>query len=448
MQGNKHKAKVEKLLWKDVRESVTKTTPVLAKIIDKLSPDKNYPLFDCYYPFGKKIVDKGTLQLPTQDGKVSPVDAPDVSREIKNHLSRRSVPVALVLKNMGEVFYEMPDRLISLNIFNPGTIFGLWEHLDPALSHYVKRIWSVSSGAHSLHLAPKITDAASHKELKKKYGLRSNLPKSLLDHGKIFAEIANSQAFDQEWNCQVLFFSDRWIESAIQDPAWKDFYNYLLQEAWDQSQYWRNKVTFDIIWELFTRKIIDQNMRANPYFVAIIKHLVLAGIGVLPVSAAADQSDTVGPISGLQKVYIEDYKLRDYIPTFMQPHTFSLNDDIPVYYSLQMPILLETPLTSRYAPSILSIMPEIMALMDAFRSEILQEEFKAENTPIEIFAKRVLCEYFHSDADGSLGIWPTGTLPKQDKRLLSLPKELNHRVFAENGHYFRGCIRLSALKNK
>lgn len=443
----KHKATSKKCTWKDVRKKVSAVKPELAKIIDGLSPTDDFPLIVASYPFGRKIVDKGTIQLPAGDGKVVPIDAPTIAKDIKGLLKRRSVPVSLMLKNTSEVYYEMPGRIITLNLFQPGFIFGLWENLDPTLSHFVKRIWSVSSGARSLYLLPKITDIASHKELKKKYSIRSHPPKNLLDHWQIFVEIANSQAFEHEWHSEVLFFSDKWIDTALHDPAWKDFYNFMLQEGWNQSQYWRNKVTFDIVWELFTNGLIKQNMKPNPYFVSIIKHLVLVGTGVLPASTATDNSNTVAPIQGLQEVFINDYKLKDYIPTIMQPHTFSLDEDISVYYSLQLPALLETPIASRHLPSILSVMPEIIFLMDTFQTEVLQGEIKADDTPIETFAQKVVCDYFHSEADGSTNVRPTKEMPLEDKRLLILPNKYNDRIFAEAGHFFRGCIRLSTKKD-
>lgn len=55
------------------------------------------------------------------------------------------------------------------------------------------------------------------------------------------------------------------------------------------------------------------------------------------------------------------------------------------------------------------------------------------------------CDYFHSEADGSNNIRPTSEMPNEDKRLLTLPKDKNHCIFAENGS-FRGCVRLLGLR--
>lgn len=446
--AHKHKATIEKVSWKEVRDDVIKVNQRLGEIIDKLSPDDSFSLFKARYPFGSKIVDMGVLQLPGQDGKVHPINSPSIPSNMKDNLQRRSIPPALMLKKLGEMYYATSDRVICLNLFSPGFIFGLWENLDPPKSYYVKSLWSVSSGARSLYLLPKITDAVSHKELRKKYGVRSHLPRNLTDQGQIFVEIAHSQAFGHEWHSEILFFSDKWMDTATKDPQWREFYNFMLQDGWNQSQYWRNKVTFDIIWESFINQLIRQNIKTNPYLVSIVKHIVLVGTGVLPAFSAATE-DSVGPILGLQQVLIEDYKLRDYVPTFMQPQTFALEEQNLrfVYYSLQQPILLETQIVTRRLPSVLNVMPEIAFLVDAFNLEVNQGNIRADNTPITTFADRVICDYFHNEANGDIsGIRSTSEMPKEDKALLNMPKEFAQRSFAETSRFIRGCIRFSIKK--
>ena len=445
MSITKHHAVIEKLTWKQARGSVLKVNPKLGAIIDRLSPNDDFLLFRASYPFGTKIIDKGILQLPIANGKVAPINSFEVSKDIRDNLQRRSIPVSLVMKNRSEVYFEMPDRVICLNTFAPGFIFGLWEHLDPPQSYYVKCIWSVMSGARSLYLLPKITDVASHKELRKKYGIRAQIPKNLFDQWQMFTEVANSLAFEQEWRSEILFFADRWMAAAVRDPAWKDFHNFVLQDGWDQSQYWRNKITFDIVWELYNDELLRQNLRPNLQLVSIVKHIVLVGTGVLTAFAPAID-DSFGPISNLQQVLIHDYKLRDYVPTFMQPELFALNTENPrfVYYSLHQPSLLEKPLISYQLQSILKAMPEIHFLLSTFNAEVNSGRIKANDTPIETFAKSVVCDYFHNEANKSIpGVRSTEEMSKEDPALLAMPKGLANREFAATSRFIRGCIRFS-----
>ncbi|MFN3234825.1 MAG: hypothetical protein ACE365_05385 [Gammaproteobacteria bacterium] len=443
-----HKATIKSTTWEKARKKVASLNPSLAKAIDNVSPGNEYLLFEASYPYGSKIVNKGLLHLPGDDGKVLPIDSPYVSSEIKNQLIRRTVPVSLILKNCAEVSFEMEERLVSLNLFSPGFSFGLWENLDPTTSYYVRRLWNLTAGARSIYMLPKITEHASHKTLRKKYGVRSYLPQNLLDHWRIFSEIANSPAFETDWNCKVLFFSDNWMNHIVKDSAWKDVYNMFLQDGWIQSQYWRNKVTFDIIWEVFTNNINKHNIKPNPHFLNIVKHMILVGTGLLPGSIAADYHDnSVAPIAELQKVYIEDYKLRQYIPTFLIPHHFSATEKAPIYYSFQQPAMLETAAISYQSPSTIRMMPEIKFLMEKFHEEVLEGEIKADNTPIATFADSVVFDYFHSEANIDYDIKATSEMPKEDKRLISIIPGYKNKKFAGNGHFIRGCARLSSKKS-
>lgn len=446
----KHKATIEKLTWKTARTLVSKVHPTLSQIIDKLDPNKDFALFKACYPFGTKIVDAGTMQLPTYDGKVVPLNSVAAPDDIKNNLQWRSVPISLILKGFSEIYFETIDSVISLNGLSPGNILGLWESLDPPQSYYVKCIWSAISGARSLYLLPKITDAVSHKELRKKYGVRAQLPKGLIDQWRIFAEIANSQAFPQEWCSEILFFSDKWMDTATKDPAWKEFHNFMLQDGWNQSQYWRNKVTFDVIWELFIRQLIEQNVKPNPYLVSIVKQLVLVGTGVLSGFCAATD-DLVAPVSGFQKILIEDYRLKDYVPTFMRPAVFDFNStNTPfVYFSLQQPSMLETPLVSRQLQSVLKAIPEISFIIDTFILEVNQGQIRAENTPIEIFAKKVSFDYFHNEVGDHIeNVRHTSEMPKEDPSLLTMPPNNSQRIFASTSRFIKGCVRFSTRKTE
>jgi hypothetical protein len=449
----KNVATIKQVTWNEVREQVFKVNPILCTSIDELSPGAKFPLFLVRYPFGKIIFDKGKIQLPAANGAVEPIDSPYVSSSISSLLRRRPVPMTVMLKNTAEVFYEMPERVISLNLFGPGCLFGLWENLDPQQTHYVKWIWKVASGCRSVYMLPKITEVASHKELQKKYGVRSHIPRNLLDHWQIFVEVANSRKFEHEWHTEMLFFSDQWMNTAVKDPAWKHFHNMVLQEGWNQSSYWRNKVTFDIIWEIFTNQLVKNNIKPNHYFVSILKHLVMVGMGVLPASVAAGESNISAPITGLQEAYLNDYKLRDYVPTLFTPHILSSGDTFPTYYSLQQPALLETALTFRSMPSVYAAMPEIIFLMDQLRHEISQGEIKSENTPVDKFGQDVICDYFHSDVNGNdragdNRIKHTSKMPVEDGRLIAMPKGYGKRRFAEAGNFIRGCIRFSLKKHE
>ena len=107
---------IEQKQWKDVAPLVEKVNPTLAAIISKINPDKNYPVYLARYTYGSRIVDKGILQLPISEGSAVPISSPQVPNTFKDNLQRRSVPLSLLLSKASEVFFEMPDRIVTLNL--------------------------------------------------------------------------------------------------------------------------------------------------------------------------------------------------------------------------------------------------------------------------------------------------------------------------------------------
>lgn len=439
-----HEASITTVQWAEVRDDVCRVRPEFASIIDALNPGRKFKLFKARYPFGARIMQGGDLHIPTDTGSVEPITSPYVSENIKTNLQRRELPVTLFLNNSAEIFYTMPDRVISRFLIQTGGFFGLWEHFgDPETGDYVKWVWSLVAGARTLFMLPKLTDTQGHKELRKKYGVRSHAPKTYSDQWKVFVEIANSQKFTEEWRSEVLFFSDVWMDTAAKDPAWKGFYDYLFKVAWQESRYWRNKNTFELIWESFVYDVMDKNIKPSVYLSNVVKHIILTGVGEIPGLAVADNNNAA-PIKKLQQVYIEDYKLRSYIPVFMQPHSFSYTDKFPSYYLLQQPNLLDTSPSSRYVPSILSAIPDIQYLLQSFQEKVATECI-AENTPIDIFCKNVQYDYFHYIEEKYNDIKHTSELPAEDKRFLISPIGEKNKVFPEASTLIRGCVR---LKNK
>jgi hypothetical protein len=277
----KHSASIETLHWQDVRDNVAKVQPELAKIIDEIDPGKEFLLFKARYPFGARIAHQGRFYFPTNAGTVEAIESPNVTKEIKEHFHRRDLPISLMLDKSAEIYYDMPDRIISRHLIVPGGFFGLWGQFDEVNTDYIKWIWSLTSGARSLYFLPRMTNATGHKQLQRKYQVHSNIPKNQSDNWKLFAEIANSPNFTEEWHSTWLFFADIWIETALKDKKWRKFYDYLFQTAWKESQYWRNKNTFELIWESFVFTVANENIKPNLFLACIIKQLILTGIGCI-----------------------------------------------------------------------------------------------------------------------------------------------------------------------
>jgi hypothetical protein len=438
----KHRAEILTLTWKDIRSDFINANPALAEIIDKLDPNNRFPIFKARYPFGASIASGGKIYLPDQKGKVVPIDSSSINPKISSSLTRRNLPIAMMLKKSMEIFYTMPDRIISRHILRKGDFLGLWGHFDAANEDYVKWPWSVVSGARSLYMLPKLTEINCHKKLRKKYDIQAHIPRTHLEHWNIFVEIANSQAFTDEWHSEMLFFSDIWIETAIKDKSWRGFYDHLLSVAWRESQYWRNKSTFDLVWEIFNNELLLKNAKPNLLLSCIVKQIILTGIGILPCLTIS-ANDEAAPIKALQDVYINDYNLKKYLPVFMQPHLFSLDDCSPSYYSLQYPNLLETIPVSKHLPSILSVIPDLMQLIKLFREKIM-EIWTDKGSPINTFCEKISCEFYHYMEEKWNGIKHTSEIMQEDERLIHLSQRYkNNQKFPDASSLISGCIKIS-----
>ncbi|MCK4608606.1 MAG: hypothetical protein KAT71_03915, partial [Gammaproteobacteria bacterium] len=408
-------------------------------------------LYKAKYPFGTKIAHQRQLYLPTTDGNVEAIKTSNnIPNKIKDSLRRRKMPAALMLNNNAEMYYEMPDRVISGFVMSPGKFLWLWEQFDRQETDIVAWAWSLAAGARSIYSLPKISDIQGHKRLQKEYKIKSQAPREFLDQWNVFVEIANSQNFKEEWHCEILFFSDIWFDTAVKDPAWQNFYNYLFGMAWDDSRYWRYTNTLGLAWGIFMHKIIKGNVKLNIYLASIVKQLILTGIGVLPCLSVAND-DTFGPIEALQKVYLDDYKMRASFPIFMRPHAFSFNDTSPCYFPLQNPNLLETIPIPRSLPSVLSAMPDIQFLLNEFKTNI-SDAWIIEDSPLHVFCNKVQCDFFHYRAEEWNHIYSTEELPKEDPRLLQYPgsnKSSNtKRTFPSSSNLLSGCIRFSNKTKK
>lgn len=437
-------ATLDKVLWKDVRDQVSAVNPRLAEVIDALSPSKRLPLFKVRYSFGEKIAAQGKFFIQDNFCYSSSSRASDALEEINTSLRNRNVPTMLILKNSAEIFYDMHNRIISAHLALPGTFVGLWEQFDTPASVMTKWGWNLVSGARTIYLLPKITNVQGHKRLRKKYNISTHSPKDYFEQWKTFQEIANSRIFPEKWETELLLFTDSWFESLKKDAAWKNLYNFLLNYLWEDSRYCRNRNRFDLLWEKFGHSILETNIKPNLYLTYLVKQIIITGVGGLPGITVADD-DLAGPISSLQKIYVEDYGLKPYTPIFMVPHNFSFQDKQPTYLSIQYPNLFETVPITHNMPSTLSAIPDIRFLIKTFRERTINDA-SITGTLVEYFFNHVQLDYFHNREEVRNEIEATLKLPDQDERMRPLPKYKRNDQFPEASSIINGCVRF--MNNK
>ena len=75
-----------KVYWQDVRDRVFKVEPTFAHIVDKINPDKHFPLYLAYYPYGSLKGDTRSTLFPTMQDTFYRLTDSDVPKDIQDNL--------------------------------------------------------------------------------------------------------------------------------------------------------------------------------------------------------------------------------------------------------------------------------------------------------------------------------------------------------------------------
>jgi hypothetical protein len=428
---------IQQLTWADAREDVTKVDRALGEIIDKISPNKNYPLFKVTYSFGDLVVKNGSLQLPQEKGHLLPLIDAGLDTKTKNKLTYSSIPLFLTLKNCHEVFLDTSDRIIPLNLFKAGSLLGLFESMDFLFNHKSNPKWNVSAGARSLFMLPKISEMQGLKRLCKQYGL-DNSYTSLLnfsDHWHVFKSIVAHPTFTQSWQSEILIFSKEWLNS--HDPSWAEFRYYLFQNAWQQSQFAMSKVELNLIWETFLKTITLRRLKPTTYLANHLKHLMLIASGHSPGFRPADELQQVAPCRGLEEAFLNVYMLKHYLPTLMHPQLLDHSSGLPVYYSLMFPTLLEGSIYKKNSSTIMLDLQEVHLLLS-----ILFDSSSHNKFFMEVGLQNILFKCFHVETDHQGKIHSSRVIPEQDPDFLRQTTCFSGRIFCASSSFWRGSIQI------
>lgn len=445
---HQNKGRLEVLTWEKVRKQVAEIKPDFAKIIDDTNPGDDHFFVKCTYPFGSKVLKDATFMIPSaEDGRLVPLTDPSVNKKIKGAMSYNlnSNPVSMVLKNSFEIYYPLEDRTIPLlnGLIPPGTIFGTFRVLHPEGSYQPKFLWEMTAGHRSMFMLPKITEAKKHMKIKKQFGLSVDKPMSLMSHWKVFKELSNHPDFPQAWNAEILFFSKKWFDH-LDDKAWAPFYYYLHRLVWGGTEPWRNQPIWNLIFSLILQKY---EAKPSAYVCDTVKCLMNIAIGAQSGFAPA-RNNIGGPIEGLQKIYQEEYGLKNYPPIIMSPAQFEMKNAnaTPAYYSLQFPTAMEFGKSSRIRTSLISDLHDIRALFLRYKHDILSNKYLTQDTPVHDLFNLVDLDYFHNNVELHPGMRSSKDMARGDDGLLTTLDGEEYKDFPDMCAFVKGCIRLSKKK--
>lgn len=434
--------------WNDIKNNILGLNPELAQIITKINPSDQYKIYRASYSFGDMIMSNGKFNVPINN-QILAIDNQNVPSNISNDLSSyNGMPFGILLNKSFETFVSIGNRVIPFEIIEPGVPFSLWKNLDSEISFQGLFKWNVCAGSRSIFVLPKISDNYSHQKLQKILKIDATAPRSLEEQWKLFVEIYNVQKTIKPWHLDVLFFSKKWIDSAKSNPEWFDLHRFLLKRGWETSSFWRNEVAFRLIYNKFIEALTEKGIKSKPKILAIVKHLILIGLGLLPGFCPAIDEQFC-PLNLLQSSYIEHYQLKDYIPTIMRPKYFSLEDQQPVYFSLQWDTLLEPYQEDKSQINVMDLLEDVLKTMEYFTSFIQNKNanFEIYSTPLQNITK-VKYEYYHNSQSYLKDVKHTKSLIEFDERFLYLKNNDLSRKFCDSAHFVRGCIKISAIESK
>lgn len=438
---------LEVVKWSDVREAVYKVNPALAKIMDSIKHVDELRLYKAKYAFGMDILRDSKFYVP-HSGVLLPIDHPHIPDSVRQDLdyskyASHSIPLGIVLNHSIELYMQSEERINPFSLYTQGNLFGLWGTLGPTI-RFEAKVWNIMAGARCVFLLPRIQDAPSYKRLYKKRKVARNMPRTLLEQGPMLAQMAQHKDFATPWATELLLFSRDCLERN-DDIGIKDLHLFLYRIAWEGSDYWRNKIVYDVIWDSFVKDLTAHHIKVMPYIVDIVRHLIAIGLGILPgFSPSVD--DEIGPIESLKTDFVDIYGLKNFAPTIMVPKHISAIDGRPVYWSLQLPSYFESTPKPKRESSIVDALKAVKSLLEKFREAVLGGKIPiVVGTPFYDFLGMVQFDFFHSDNDIDEGIRPNSDMPKEDKHLVQCAKKIGRREFSEVSPFTRGCVRIIVL---
>jgi hypothetical protein len=434
---------IEELTWEKAKKDFSRLNSNLASIIDDIDPDCEHTFIKVVYPYGSKILDKSQLYLPTLEKNLCSFDSKEVDLNIKQKLAYclGANPVAFVLKNSVELFFELENHIIPFGIVPEGKVFGTWRFLDQEDTHCPKTLlWGLTAGARSIFMLPKISQAIGHNKLINQFNITTDKPSALLDHWETFKDLSDSANFGEKWEVVLLYFTDKWFQHQ-NDNKWITFYHYLLSNAWKGSGYWRNQFVWKFIYSMIERK---RHIKPPAYLAELVEHILTIATGSIPGFAPAT-NDSLAPVKKLQEIYHEVYGLKEYAPIIMQPTYFSLKnpESSPVYYSLQLPAALEFSLKPRERTTALIDLYHTKSLLSKYVDELKQEYVNIHGTLLHDAITKLKYDFFHSANNNLKDIQDSIVIPSEDNTFEKAAGIYKNENFPNRANFLNGCVRIS-----
>lgn len=348
----------------------------------------------------------------------------DLPAAVRRELDGTVLPISLILNKSIEVFSCQEDRSIPLNLLKQGDIFGLFELFSPQFLEFSGV--NISAGVRTAFMLPNVSDVSQHKKLVNIYNAPA-LSKSLFDHWKVFEKIANYRFNNRFWEINLLLFSNNWIKSLMHDRSapWLALKSYLLEKAWMHAQHLVHRGNHIFLKKNILKAAEKIKVHVSGYTVSTIKQIILMQQGKVPGFQVTDGTENALPEAMIQAAYVEDYKLKNYLPVIMNSVIWSgQNLRNPLYYSVNLPTIVD------------AIIPDMKNLR---RTDLLLQINGILN---EINFNGSQYRYIHQIANAEGSIQRPEQVLSSDDRIQSLRERYPGKTIPATSTFMTGCIQI------
>lgn len=434
--------------WKEVRHLIKNIDSVFTELVEEINPSDDFPLFISSYEYGEKIGDNFGTILKDKSGNSFRLGDSSTPVNVKKHLGYgiKDSPLMMLLDKNFEwyIFDKNNNAYFPVYIEGPGFFVGTRQLItDLKKNTYLSgSLMCCTAGSRNAFMLPNIGNQKNHTIMQRALGITASVPKEMQEHWTVFKEIDRSTE-SPRWQAKILIFSEIWIDNLKNNPKWIYLQRHLIKKMINSWEHDKDSFFYNFA---FSSANIQMNVIKNNYLIEIAKHLIGIALGSnIGFKPSTDNQSL--PLHVLQKVYCEIYQLKNN-PIIFEPTKFNISSEnqLPVYYSLQRPIIgsfeKQTTTEPRALVNLYHLNRILLKYKEAFTDKRINNYYK-DTSLQEIFEKIQFSYYHHAPSSSDDEIKSSSALYKEDIRFSIVSEELSHLSFPKDARFFRGCIKIS-----
>lgn len=430
---------IQKVVWDDIKNLIQEINLEFFEIVDTINPNGSCPLYVVSFPYASLIGDHISQFVPLNNGGNIRLTDPNIPNYIKNDLGYgiNNSPIGMVINKKIELFIDLPEKKMALPfmVLSPGDFFSYNHILDIGnhINYAPNGILYAMSGGRSCFLLPSINCDNKFSRMTRCLGIKAKRPFSIYEQNHLFNQLLKGNQINNKWSSSIIYFSEPWVKQIKTNPKWYELRQYFHRIYTRRALFPLNLPHYNTAFSLLLEK---KNFNPNPYVFDTFKHIIQIMCGQTPGLTPLVDEELL-PLNDLQYIFQEFYGLKETSPTIMGPslfNPFSTNPD-SIYYSLQIPTISSFSPKSKKT-SVMVELKELFDLCGTLFEELRSDDGFCANTIIQYIAKFLSISFHHNSQDIDNLILPTDILVESDYRFG------NNAIAAENGKFFRGCVKI------